>query len=106
MEEIKREMELLGQVNIISKDETEIIVYEENIEKELEYYSFHFKKNFVAPIIKKITSYNLFKHDYQEKIKGKNFRPLWLDDEEYPCWFVIDSPYKNQIIQEKIIKLI
>jgi len=105
MEEIKSDMELLGQVSIISKDETEIIIYEENIIKHLEYYSFHFKNNSSKPVIKKLENYNAFEQDYQIKI-NQNFRPLWLDEEEYPSWFIMDSPFKNQIIQEKIIKLI
>ena len=102
MEEIEMEFDVTGEINIISLDENIIIVYEQKLSKNGFYplsmgvYRFTFKQNVPVEILS-ISSWEEFEKDYHQKLENKQYRPLWLDEEEYPEWFP-PSNLKHQLL--------
>jgi hypothetical protein len=102
IEEIQGELEISGQTSIISHDLNCVIVYEQKLSsdgfKPLSggVFSFTFTKN--QPVFSQsIPTWDSFLMDFQQK-RNQKFRPLWLDEEEYPEWFPESSTLKYQLL--------
>lgn len=103
IEEIKITFDITGQISMISDDLECIIIYEQKLSKNGGFtplsegvFSFTFMKNKPLEILS-IPTWDEFILDFNQK-RVKKFRPLWMDEEEYPEWFSSNPFLKNQLI--------